>query len=612
VNRSLPNPRLTRRDFLRLLSAAGGAVALAPLLKACRRVAPTTAPAASGEELLTGLDGLGIDDFFAESYRRWLVRDPENLTVLGLSAFYGVGNANLTEISDDYLRKTQALESGLLDLLEAYDRSAFSPDQSLTAEVYEWFLDDLERGHPFLYDDYPVSPMITSVHYNLYMLFTVYHPLNGRHDAEDYISRLSQVGTKLSQLVDGLQRREERGVILPAFLIPYVLPDLRETAQTDPGSHPYYQNFDQRLTGVTAGERTALLEQVGGQLETVVAPAYQQLMDCLVDQQSKAPNKVGVWQFDDGAEYYAQSLRRHTTTDLSAEEIHELGLRHVERLHAEIRTLFTGLGYPAGESIAALYERLAKQGGTFYGQAAVSAFEAAIREAETFLPQAFDILPRASVQVVGGEEGNYYMPPSFDGSRPGLFYALINNPVPEYDVKTLVYHETVPGHHLQISIAQEQTGLPALRQGMQFNAYVEGWALYAERLMWELGAYVDDPQGDLGRLRMEVYRAARLVVDTGLHSKRWSFDQAVDYLAETAAFPLGATQADITRYSVWPGQATSYYIGFLKILELRQKAMDALGGRFDLKAFHHILLVNGSLPLTILEELVDSYIGDLA
>ena len=605
---------LTRRDFLRLAALTGGTVALSPLLKACTPpVTPT--PAATPlptEDLFTGLDGLDIDSFFQEAYRRWLVRDPEGLTVLGLSDFYGIGDANLTDISDAFIRQTQALEQGTLDRLRAYDRSGFTANQSLTADVYDWMLDDLVRGHEFMYDDYPVNPIVTSVHYNLYMLFTVYHPLNNLQDAEDYISRLSQMGQKIADLVDGLQRRAERGVIVPAFILSYILPDIRETAKKDAVYHPYYTTVADRLTGVNAEEKDTLLARVKDQLETVVIPAYQSLVDYLGELESQASNTVGVWQFSDGATYYAQCLRHQTSTELTADEVHELGLQHVERIQEEMRALFVQLGYPDGESIQQLYARLTGDGGTYIGQAAVDAFESAIVEAETFLPQAFDILPRASVEVVGGPDGNYYMPASYDGSRPGLFYANTGNQMPRFGVKTLVYHETNPGHHFQTAIAQEQTGLPALRQGAQFNAYTEGWALYAERLMAELGAYANDPAGDLGRLQMEAYRAARLVVDTGIHAKRWTFDQAVNYFAPASGLPEGSGQGEITRYCVWPAQATSYYVGFLKLLELRQKAMDSLGDKFDLKAFHRAVLVNGSVPLSILEQIVDTYIAGAA
>jgi uncharacterized protein (DUF885 family) len=614
---------LTRRDFIRLALAAGGTVVLSPLLKACARPVTPTATAAAmptatatpmatavptEEDPLAGLSGLDIDAFFDKAYARWLIRDPENLTTLGLADFYGIGDANLTDISDVFLRQTQVLESGTLDILRAYDHSIFTPTQAINADVYDWFLDDLVRGHMFMYDDYPLNPIVTSVHYNLYMLFTVYHPLNNRQDAEDYIARLSQVGKKITDLVDGLQRRQERGVILPAFIIPIVLADINQIARKVISSQPYYTAFNERLTGVSANDRETLSAQVKDQVTNTVMPAYQQLAAYLSDLKSQATNTVGVWQFSDGEAYYAQSLRRQTTTELTADEIHELGKQHVERVQAEMRTLFADLGYDSSKSIQDLYGRMTEDSGVYTGQAAVSAFETAIREAEAFLPQAFDILPRAQVEVVGGPAGNYYMPASYDSSRPGLFYANTSTETPKFGIKTLVYHETNPGHHLQTALAMEQTGLPALRQGVQFNAYTEGWALYAERLMAELGAYADDPQGNLGRLQMEAYRAARLVVDTGIHAKRWTFDQAVDYFAAASGLPAGTGRGEITRYCVFPAQATSYFIGFLKFLELRQKAKDALGNKFDLKAFHHVILVNGSVPLSILENLVNSYI----
>ena len=606
---------LTRGDFLRLLLVSGGSLALAPLLKACSGGTGTVPSSATSTAtplpasptppgLLDGLEGLDIDLFFEEAYRRWLVRDPENLTVLGLGDAYGIGDANLTDISDAFIRETQSLESGTLRLLRTYERGSFSAAQALTAQVYEWFLDDLVRGHPFMYDDYPVNTTVTSIPYNLSMLFTAWHPLNSRQDARDYIARLSQVDTKLGQLIDNLQRRRERGVILPVFLIPVVSQSINRIATSTPPAHPYYATFDERLTGVPDDERQELLDQVKLQITDVVCPAYRELSACLKQLQAGAPDQPGVWQFPDGAAYYQQCLRRHTTTEMRAAGIHELGLQNVERIHAEMRPLFAELGYPADESIPDLVGRLTEDSGVYYGNDAADAYLEVIQAAQALLPQAFDLLPRAEVSVVGGPDGDYYVQPPYDGSRPGLFYASTNGATPKFGVKTLAYHETVPGHHLQIAIAMEQPGLPSLRKGMQFNAFCEGWALYAERLMWELGAYSGDPQGNLGRLRLEVYRAARLVVDTGIHAMQWGFDQAVNYLVEAMGMPVNAAQGEIARYTAWPGQAVSYYVGFLKILELRQKAMDALGGRFDLKAFHHVLLVNGSLPLSILEGLV--------
>ncbi len=606
---------ISRRDLLKAALLAGGAITLAPFVKGC---APSDTPATTStstalavpteDSLLAGLSGLQIDAFFQDAYRRWMGRDPENLTTLGLADAWGVGDASLTDISDTGIRRTQALEQKLLTVLRAYDRTSFSETQSLTADVFDWFLDDLVRGHAFMYDDYPVNPTVTSIPYNLFMLFTVYHPLNSLQDADDYIARLEQVGTKLDQLVDGLRRRDQRGVVLPLLFFDFVLPDLKSVASVTAASHPYFTAFTGRLSGVSEQEQTALSAKVLSAIENTVRPAYRALCDFLNAQRAKAPNGVGVWQFADGEGYYEQCLRRHTTTGLSAEEIHQLGLENLERIQAEMRPLFANLGYPASDSILQLYQRLTADSGVYRGQQAVAAYEQAIRQAEALAPQAFSTLPRAGVKVIGGKDGDYYMPASFDGSRPGLFFARTNGNLPRYWVKTTGFHETVPGHHLHIALAQETPDLPDLRRGMQFNAYVEGWALYAERLISELGAYADDPAGDLGRLQMEAYRAARLVVDTGIHAKRWSFSQAANYLAEAIGFPVQAAQSETARYSVWPGQATSYYIGFLKLLELRRKAQDALGSRFDLKAFHETVLANGAVPIPILERIVDGYI----
>ena len=604
-----------RRDFLRLALTTGGVIALSPFLKACRALTtptPIPSPTEADDDLLDGLRGLDIDSFFQESYSRWVIRDPESLTSLGLADFYSVGDGNLTDISDAFIRQTQSLETGILELLQEYDRSTFTEPQTMTAKIYEWFLDDLKRGHAFMYNDYIVNPIVTSVHFNLHTLFTIYHPLDNLEDASDYISRLSQVNTKIANLINGLERREEHGVILPAFMIPFVLPDIDALALGSPASNDYYTSFTKRLMGVTEEERSTLSAQVEAQIEETVMPAYRELSDFLNSQQAKGPNEIGVWQFDDGEAYYAQSLRRQTTTEATVDEIHELGRQNIERIHAEMRTLFAALGYPADVSIPNLFQRLTTDSGSYLGQEAVDAFEEAIRTAEALLPQAFDTLPRAQVTVVGGPEGGYYMPAAYDGSRPGLFYARTTVSTPKFGVKSLAFHETLPGHHLQIALAQETPNLPDLRRGMQFNAYTEGWALYAERLMSELGVYADDPQSDLGRLRMEVFRAARLVVDTGIHAQRWSFDQASKYLADATGYSQDFARREVTRYAVWPGQAVSYYVGFLKILELRQKAKDALGDKFHLKAFHQIVLANGSVPLSILEELVDTFIKDTA
>jgi len=339
-----------------------------------------------------------------------------------------------------------------------------------------------------------------------------------------------------------------------------------------------------------------------------VLPGFDALADLVEKQQRMATDEIGVSRIPNGEAYYAYLLRHYTTTDLTANEIHELGQQDLIRIHADMRVLFDKLGYPAGESLPNLYNRVARESGFLQGQAILREYEAIIEAVKTDIAPVFDLQPKADVIVIGVPSGGYYLSPAVDGSRPGAFYAIHTGSEPRFGMPTLAYHEAIPGHHQQIAIAQELP-LPFFRKDMGFLGYVEGWALYAERLAWELGVYEDDVYGDLGRLQAEAFRATRLVVDTGMHVKGWTYDKAVDYMLQNTGMSRGAVESQIWRYITWPGQATAYKVGMLEILEQRQRAMDALGDKFDLKAFHNVILGNGSVPLELLERLVDDYIA---
>jgi uncharacterized protein (DUF885 family) len=558
------------------------------------------------------LAGLDIDTFFEASYKKLLLRDPEAITQIGLNKIWGVSNDQLTDISDEYIYETQELEVAILGLLNGYDRSALTPEQQLSYDVYQWYLYDRAQGYPFMYDDYPASFLITTgINEQLLQFFTDIHPVTDKQDAQDYITRLSQVDTKLGQLTDGLQRREKTGVVMPRFLIPWVLYSVNNIAQSDARSTPFYTAFEAKvsaLSWLSAEERETLLQAAEKEIDASVLPGFQALAKTLGHQQTIATDDEGVWKFSDGAEYYAYTLRHHTTTDLTADEIHQLGLNELERVHAEMRAIFDQLGYPQDASLPELIGRVVQDSGVLSGDDVAAAYEALIDEAEEKLGVAFDLRPTADVVVEAGPAGDYYNPPAIDGSRPGIFYAKVTGSKEKFAMPTLAYHETIPGHHFQIAIAQELS-LPALRKDIGFTAYTEGWALYAERLVYELGFYRDDPYGNIGRLQAEAFRAARLVVDTGIHAKKWSYDQAVKFMVDNTGLPRRTVETEVARYVVWPGQATAYEIGMLKILELRQRAMDALGDNFDLKEFHRVVLGNGALPLEILEQVVDEWIA---
>jgi len=461
-----------------------------------------------------------------------------------------------------------------------------------------------------MYDDYPLNPTVFSVHLDLLQFFTDLRPVDILQDAQDYVTCLSQVKTKFEQLVDGLKRREDHGVILPRFLINWILGDINGIANSTPRSTPYFTAFETKLSkldSLAEGDKKSLLLSAEGAINTSVIPAYQSLADYLETLQTHATFDAGVWKFPDGKEYYTYTLRHYTSTGLTAEQIHQMGMQALDRIHAEMRKLFDQLGYPQDESLPELFARVAQDSGMLSGAEILRGYEDIITAVDQNIAGAFDLRPGIGVIVKGDPIGGYYNPPAVDGSRPGIFYAADAGTQPRFSMPTLAYHEGIPGHHYQIAIAQ-QLDLPSIRKISEFTAYVEGWALYAEQLVGELGVYENDPYGDLGRLQAQAFRAARLVVDTGIHNSRWTFDQAVEFMVENTGMPEYMLQGEVSRYISLPGQATAYYIGYTKIVELRQRAMDALGDQFVLKEFHNLLLGSGAMPLDILEQVVDSYI----
>lgn len=561
--------------------------------------------------IAAGLQGLEIDAFFEESYKALLLRNPQYVTELALSAPFGVGNDRLNDMSDAYMRETQTLEVAILALLQTYDRAALTPEQQLSYDIYRWYLADVVRGHEFVYNDYLIRPGVIGYPGSLQHFLTQIHPVTNRQDAEDYITRLQQVQTQMAQVVDGLERREQAGVMLPRFMNRWIAGNIREMAQMSPTATPFYTSFAEKLAAVdslSATDRQELLAAAETAIQDAVLPGYAALAACLEAQQKIATDDIGAARFPNGDEYYAYILRHYTSTDLSAAEIHEIGLQEVARIRAEMQTRFDALGYPANATVPALYNRVVQDSGVLYGADIQPAYEALIAAAERDAAAAFDLRPQAEVVVMGGPTGGYYVGPAIDGSRPGAFYAATTGADYPYKMPSLAYHESVPGHHYQIAIAQE-LDLPLFRTDVGFLGYIEGWALYAEWLAYDLGWYEGNLHGDLGRLQYDMFRAVRLVVDTGVHAQGWTYDQAVAYMVDNIGYPRNAVEGELWRYITWPGQATAYKIGMIKVMELRQRAETALGDRFDLKAFHNVVLGNGSVPLEILEQLVDAYIA---
>ena len=367
-----------------------------------------------------------------------------------------------------------------------------------------------------------------------------------------------------------------------------------------------------------------LLAAAEADITAYVHPAYQLFIDYFTQLQAKAGTDDGYWALPNGDLAYEQLLKFFTTTNYTADEIHTKGLAEVDRIQTEIMTILAEEGYDVSQGFSVAIETLAADPKFYYedsdaGRAQILVdYQHILDEVNAGLGDAFRIRPQAGMEVVRIPEfkektapGAYYQQPAIDGSRPGRFYANLYDikATPKYGMRTLAYHEGIPGHHFQIAVAMELEGMPLIRKMAPFTAYIEGWALYSERLAWELG-FQQNSFDNIGRLQAELFRAVRLVVDTGIHHSRWTREQAIDYMKKNTGMSDRDVTAEIERYIVMPGQATAYKVGMMKILELREKAKLVLGTQFDLKDFHDVVLKNGAVPLDILETLVERYIAD--
>lgn len=563
-------------------------------------------------DVLTGLQGLNFDEFVDASYIQVLLRSPEIVTGMGLSESLGTGDGRLDNICYSFVDETYQLKAGILAILGTYERSNLVYEQRITYDSYSWLLSDWADEFEFMYHFYPVNHGISRQN-DLIRLFEDGHPMETAQNAEDYVSRLEQVDDQFACLIQNLNDSESRGIVAPAQMLQQAADQIRDIAEGTARSLPFFTTFSTKVASIAelnASERHALRAEVEHAINTSVIPAYQALVARLDEQIPHAPPMNGVWQLPDGDRFYASRVSHHTTTDLTIAEIHQMGLDEIPRVQGQIRDACDLLGYPRGETLAELYDRIAWDSGIIPADEIVSLNEGYIRQAQEDIKQVFDIEPASEVIVIGGAQGGFYLPGSLDESRPGAYYVIDLYDTPRYWMRTIAYHEAVPGHHFQISIGDEQD-VPLFLKGGEYiyTAFVEGWALYAEYLAMELGWYDDDIYSELGRLQWDLLRAARLVVETGLHHYRWSRQEAIDYfIDEVGSGPASATH-QIDQYLFLPGYFTTYKVGFWKIMELRQYAMDELGEDFDIKEFHRAVLLHNRLPLPLLERLIDDYIS---
>jgi uncharacterized protein (DUF885 family) len=558
------------------------------------------------------LRDLEFDEFVDASYKQILARSPELVTGLGLSSELGIGDDRLDTICYPFVDETYRLKAEIHDILRTYDRSQLDPEDQISFDSYSWLLEDWQAEHEFMYHFYPVTHGFSPQN-NLFRFFADEHPMRTRQNAEDYITRLGQIDDQLECLIQNLDESENRGIVAPGMMLQRAADQIRSIG---PGSARYltfFTAFAERLFEIEEldlADRQDLLARAEQAINTSVIPAYQALVARLDQQIPDAPPMNGIWQLPDGDRFYDVRLRHHTTTDLTAEEIHTIGLQEVVRIQAQIRALAADLGYPADATFADLYERIAVDSGIVPADEIVPLNESFIRQAQEDIKVVFDIEPQTEVIVIGGSGGGFYVSGSLDGSRPGAYYIGNQTDSPRYWMRTIAYHEAVPGHHFQIAIGNEQDVPLFTKGGGFYTAFVEGWALYAEYLAMELGWYEDDVYSELGRLQWELLRAARMVVDTGLHHFRWSRQQAIDYFVDEVGRSQAGAAQQIDMYLYYNGYFTAYKLGMLKILELRQRAIDELGERFDIKRFHRTVLLHNRLPLPLLERLVDDFIEE--
>jgi uncharacterized protein (DUF885 family) len=561
---------------------------------------------------------------FEQAYQAQLERRPMELTRLGMRKFYDRWNDLSPQETEAQFHLSQEWARRLRAEL---DGQALDPETELSLKLFLYNAERRTAAYAFSEYDYPVNQMF-GLHAEVPAFLINNHQVKNTWEAEAYVTRLERLPTLMEQLCDGMLRREEKGILPPKFVFDYALSDIDNLLQgypiTQDGQNAVYADFEGKVKALNLppDQESQLLSAGSRAVKDDFTRAYEQLKEVLQDQRSRATNEDGVWKFPRGAEYYAQALTQTTTTDMTAGEIHQLGLSEVERIHGEMRQIMKKVGFEG--TLQEFFEFMRTDSQFYYAddeagkKAYLGKAVAVVDDMKGQLDDLFLTKPKADLVVKAVEPFReksagkaFYKSPALDGSRPGYYYANLYDmtSMPKYQLEALAYHEGIPGHHMQLSIAQELTSLPRFRRLGHYTAYIEGWGLYSERLPKEYG-YYKDPYSDFGRLAMELWRACRLVVDTGIHDKKWDRQKAVDYYRSNTPNAKEDCQKMVDRHIVMPGQATAYKVGMNEIIRLRENAKQKLGDRFDIREFHDVVLTHGSVPLAILEDLVDQYVAE--
>ena len=529
---------------------------------------------------------------------------------------------------DDYSlaqrERSRALVRRELGVLHRFDRAKMTKDEQLSYDVMDWFLADIDARQTFGPEIYAFE-QLGGLHVAFPSFMTDHHEVTSEKQGRAYVARVSKIGAAFDQLIATAKDDAARGIVPPRFVLAKVTADARAFMDLAPLENPLTKTLDTKLAAIAKLEpavKNELHEQLVARIGDTVKPAYERFLALLAELEKASTDDPGMWKLSDGDRRYALYLRSGTASNKTPDEVHALGLAEVAKHEAEIRAILVSQGI-AAEDVAAALRGLAQEERFRYPDvpasraAAIADFQRILDDMDAKVDRMF--LERAAVgldvQAVPAfrektAPGGQYFPPPLDNSKKGIFFANVAAPhdIARFGMRTLAYHEGTPGHHYQFMMARQNKSLPMFRQLVPFNSYSEGWALYAEQLAAENG-FEEDPFDRIGFLEAQLFRAARLVVDTGMHAKRWSREQAIAYMMAHTASPEREIVIEVERYAVWPGQACGYMVGMLTILELRERAKAALGAKYDPKEFHAAVLRPGALPLPLLERVVDDWIA---
>ncbi|MCI5043101.1 MAG: DUF885 domain-containing protein [Aquisalinus sp.] len=568
-----------------------------------------------------------IAAFFNETFERDIANSPMFQAQLGRKTEdYGKWD-DFSEAEKQ--RQVEQAQADLNRLRTEFDFEALDEQSRISYRIFEYNQENAIKNYDWRYNQYPVTQMSSVVTYLPTFMQNI-HRIETVSDAEDYISRLNGIEEVIGEVINDLKVREERGVIAPALVYPGVIGSAQAVITGAPfddseKDSAIMSDFRAKIEALElADEETQVLLEAG--IEALTGPfqsSYQAFIAEMTRLQGLADGDKGAWSLPDGVEYYARRIEHWTTVSMDPEEIHQLGLEEVARIRAEMEAIKEEVGFEG--TLAEFFEFVRTDPNNYYPDTQegrdqyLADATALIDEVYEKTDDYFNILPQAPLEVRPVEKWRenaagtaFYNRPAPDGSRPGIYYINMKdmNDVQKHIMNSLAYHEGAPGHHFQLAIMQELEGIPEFRKFGGYSAYTEGWALYTERLAFEMGLYEGRPMRDFGRLAEEMKRAVRLVVDTGMHAKEWTLQEAIDYMTENTPMAPGDIDRQNKRYMVWPGQALSYKIGMIKLLELREKARTELGEDFDIRDYHDVVLKNGAMPLAVLEDVVNAYIDE--